>query len=119
MQADFEFMTETAELLRVIAHPVRLCIIMGLAEKEECNVSHMQHCLKKPQSTISQHLQKLKAAGLISADRRGLEVYYRIADQRIYNILEGLTAKGQAETRPLPASRESLKKAVRRKNKTA
>lgn len=106
MQLDLKSMTENAELLKAIAHPVRLCIIMGLAEKEECNVSYMQHCLKSPQSTISQHLQKLRAAGLISASRRGLEVYYRIADQRIYKILEGLKTGGQTESPPPGRSRK-------------
>ncbi|HYE08801.1 MAG TPA: metalloregulator ArsR/SmtB family transcription factor, partial [Patescibacteria group bacterium] len=46
---------DKAELLKVLAHPVRLCIVRGLMDKE-CNVSHMQECLELPQSTVSQHL---------------------------------------------------------------
>lgn len=90
MEPDFNFMNETAEMLKAIAHPVRLCIVMGLAEKEECNVSYMQNCLNSPQSTISQHLQKLRSAGIIAARRQGLEVYYRLNDQRILRIVEAL-----------------------------
>ncbi len=90
MKPDFEFLNEAAEMLKAIAHPIRLCIVTGLAENGECNVSSMQHCLKSPQSTISQHLQKLRAAGVISARRQGLEVYYRIVDKRIIKILKSL-----------------------------
>ena len=86
-----------ADLLRAISHPVRLCIVMGLVEKGECNVSHMQNCLDSPQSTVSQHLQKLRAAGVISARRQGLEVFYQIADQRVLKILKTIEADWPSE----------------------
>lgn len=41
----------TAEILKALAHPVRLCIVKGLMNKQ-CNVSHMQECLELPQSTV-------------------------------------------------------------------
>lgn len=87
MDKDFEKYKDIAEFLKVLAHPVRLCIIKGLTEKGSCNVSHMQWCLDLPQSTISQHLQKLRAAGLVKGERNGLEVSYSIADERIPNII--------------------------------
>lgn len=43
-----------------------------------------------PQSTVSQHLQKLRAAGIIEGRRNGLEIYYSIADERIRNIIEAI-----------------------------
>ena len=69
MDIERETYQEPAELLKAIAHPVRLCIVRGLWQGGGCNVSHMQDCLGIPQSTISQHLQKqivingLKAIG--------------------------------------------------------
>lgn len=78
---------EKAEILKVLAHPVRLCIVRGLVDKGQCNVSHMHNCLNMPQSTISQHLQKLKAAGIIKGERNGLEINYSICDKRIYNFI--------------------------------
>ena len=83
-------MEKMAEVLKALAHPVRLCIVSGLAEKGECNVSFMQHCLETPQSTISQHLQKLRAAGVITARRQGLEVYYRLSDARFGQLVVSL-----------------------------
>lgn len=90
MEKDWRSFEKTAELLKVLAHPVRLCIVSGLAEKGECNVSHMQECLATPQSTISQHLQKLRAAGLISGTRKGLEINYKICDHSIIPLIHTL-----------------------------
>lgn len=90
MEGDFKQYTETAELLKVLAHPVRLCIVKGLIEKGSCNVSHMQGCLELPQSTISQHLQKLRAARIVKGERNGLEITYSIADERVGKLINSL-----------------------------
>ncbi|GAA0728126.1 metalloregulator ArsR/SmtB family transcription factor [Clostridium malenominatum] len=81
---------DRAELLKVLAHPVRLCIVKGLIEKGKCNVSHMQNCLNMPQSTISQHLQKLRTAGIIEGERNGLEINYSICDKGIIKLIQSL-----------------------------
>lgn len=81
---------EIAEMLKALAHPVRLCIVRGLLQKGECNVSHMQTCLDAPQSTISQHLQKLRSAGIITGTRQGLEINYRISNPRMESLIKAL-----------------------------
>ncbi|NEZ47069.1 winged helix-turn-helix transcriptional regulator [Clostridium niameyense] len=88
MEKNFEIYNDTAELLKVLAHPVRICIIKGLLEKGKCNVTHMQDCLEIPQSTISQHLQKLRTAGIIKGERNGLEINYCVCDERVKAIVE-------------------------------
>lgn len=93
MTNDFNVYEKQAETLKVIAHPVRLCIINGLLDKGECNVSHMQECLNIPQSTVSQHLQKLKAAGIIEGKRSGLEIKYKICDNDIADMIKALMKK--------------------------
>jgi len=87
MELNLQKYTELAEMLKTIAHPVRLCIVRGLIQKGQCNVTHMQTCLDIPQSTVSQHLQKLKSAGIISGVRSGLEINYSICDQRVVQIV--------------------------------
>lgn len=87
MDNNFEKFNESAEFLKVLAHPVRLCIVRGLLQKGRCNVSHMQNCLDMPQSTISQHLQKLRTAGIIEGERNGLEINYRVCDERVEKII--------------------------------
>lgn len=87
MDKNFNEYNETAELLKTIAHPVRLCIIKGLLEKGECNVTYMQSCLGTPQSTVSQHIQKLKAAGIIEGRRSGLEIYYKVKSDKVAALI--------------------------------
>jgi ArsR family transcriptional regulator len=93
MEMDLKTYTERAELLKALAHPVRLCIVRGLIENGGCNVSHMQSCLGAPQSTISQHLQKLRAAGIISGIRNGLEINYQVCDQRVVQLVHILISE--------------------------
>ncbi|MFA6941674.1 MAG: metalloregulator ArsR/SmtB family transcription factor [Clostridiaceae bacterium] len=90
MNNNFKEYNEIAELLKVIAHPVRLCIINGLINKGKCNVGYMQNCLDIPQSTISTHLSKLRAYGIIEGERNGLEINYRVKDLRVIKIVNDL-----------------------------
>ncbi|MFD2673682.1 ArsR/SmtB family transcription factor [Marinicrinis sediminis] len=87
MDTSLQQYEQTAEWLKLMAHPIRLCILHGLSEKTSCNVSYMQQCLQVPQPTISQHLQKLKSAGLIQAERNGLEMHYRLASEEVRGLL--------------------------------
>ena len=75
-----------AETLKIFANPVRLCIISGLLEKGSCNVSHMEQCLTVSQSGISQHLQKLKMAGIITGEKVKNEVYYSIKNDEVRKL---------------------------------
>jgi DNA-binding transcriptional ArsR family regulator len=87
MDRDFMKYNKIAELLKVLAHPVRLCIVRGLVDNGECNVTYMQNCMDTPQSTISQHLQKLRSAGIVEGRRNGLEIYYRVSSDKVINLI--------------------------------
>ena len=84
---DMKNYIQKSEILKAIGHPVRLCIVRGLINNQ-CNVSKIQDCLNLPQSTISQHLAKLKSAGIIEGERKGLEVCYKVVNQQVIKILE-------------------------------
>ncbi|WP_145047405.1 helix-turn-helix transcriptional regulator [Paenibacillus xylanexedens] len=88
---------EPAEFLKALSHPVRLCIVRGLMRKKKCNVSYMQECLDLPQSTVSQHLQKLRSAGIVATERNGLEVNYVLADARVEQLIRILFEKDECE----------------------
>jgi len=77
---------QKSELLKALAHPIRLCIVKGLIEKES-NVTNIQECLDLPQSTVSQHLFKLKVAGIIKGKRKSLEISYRVINDDIRKII--------------------------------
>jgi ArsR family transcriptional regulator len=96
-QVEINAYSDTAEWLKVLAHPVRLCILHGLLDNGPCNVTYMQECLDLPQSTVSQHLQKLRAAKVITAQRNGLEMIYRISDANLQPLLKTLFAHGEGE----------------------
>lgn len=87
---NIEKFEQTAQLLKVLAHPVRLCIINGLLGTGRCNVSFIQNCLDTPQSTISQHLQRLRSAGIVEGKREGTEIYYSIANEKIALFVKDL-----------------------------
>ncbi|MFB5265755.1 ArsR/SmtB family transcription factor [Paenibacillus enshidis] len=87
MNSNFKAYTQTAEILKAIAHPVRLCILNGLLEKGSCNVTYMQECLELPQSTVSQHLQKLRSLGIVETERNGLEINYSVKDEKIKQLI--------------------------------
>ncbi|MBP2032040.1 ArsR family transcriptional regulator [Clostridium algifaecis] len=81
---------DTAELLKVLSHPIRLCIVRGLIDKGKCNVSYMQNCLEIPQSTLSQHLQKLRMTGIIQGNRNGLEINYTVCNETVIKLINVL-----------------------------
>jgi ArsR family transcriptional regulator len=76
-----------AEWLRALSHPVRLRMLQGLL-KCECNVGKVWQALGISQPLASQHLNRMRRAGLIVGTRRGQEICYRVADPRIAKILK-------------------------------
>ncbi len=75
-----------AEKLKTLAHPQRLCIVKGLIDKD-CNVTKIQECLGLPQSTVSQHIAKLRTAGIIKGKRDGLEICYSVVDKDVVELV--------------------------------
>ncbi|MED0951732.1 metalloregulator ArsR/SmtB family transcription factor [Bacillus mobilis] len=75
------------ELLKAMAHPLRLQIINELTNKKTLNVTQLTEILNIPQSTTSQHLSKLKRY-VLRAERKGLEVYYSINNSKADKIVE-------------------------------
>ena len=90
-QPDQKQLAESAELLKALAHPVRLCIVQGLLACGGCNVTHIRQCLSLPQSTVSQQLARLRRAGIVVGERRGLEVCYRVTNDVAAAVVRTLT----------------------------
>lgn len=86
---DLQIYEEKSEILKAMAHPHRLCIVKGLLDKP-CNVNTMQECLGIAQSNVSQHLNKLKAAGIVRGERCGNEICYRVVDPTAVRIVNSL-----------------------------
>lgn len=67
---------ELAALAAAIGHPARVAIIRILLERENCICGEIVEELPLAQSTVSQHLKKLKDAGLIRGSVDGPRVCY-------------------------------------------
>jgi DNA-binding transcriptional ArsR family regulator len=76
-----------AEILKALAHPVRLQILDILRDSEQC-VCHIEAVLKLRQAYISQQLMTLRKAGLVADRKDGLRVYYRITDRAVFRVLD-------------------------------
>ena len=68
-------MASTINLLRLLADPTRLRLLL-LLEQEELSVAELQQILGMGQSRISSHLAQLKRAGVVADRREGKNVYY-------------------------------------------
>ena len=76
-----------AEVLRLLAHPQRLRIVEILERCGTAPVHEIVEALDLPQGATSQHLGLMKKVGLVESERRGREVWYRVADPRALTIL--------------------------------
>lgn len=75
-----------AQLFRVLGHPVRIRILELLTEGER-TVGDLQTELQLDSSGTSQHLAALRQQGLLESRRAGTNVYYRIRDPRVSQLL--------------------------------
>ncbi|WP_278315056.1 ArsR/SmtB family transcription factor [Lolliginicoccus levis] len=85
------------ELLRALAAPVRIGIVLQLRESERC-VHELKDALGVTQPLISQHLRILKSAGVVEGERSGREVLYRLVDDHLAHIVADAIAHSE-ETR--------------------
>ncbi|MCV7067583.1 winged helix-turn-helix transcriptional regulator [Mycolicibacterium farcinogenes] len=74
------------ELLRVLAAPVRIAIVLHLNESPRY-VHEIAEALQTPQSLVSQHLRILKAARVVAGERVGRQVRYRLVDDHLAHIV--------------------------------
>ncbi|MDD8017058.1 MAG: metalloregulator ArsR/SmtB family transcription factor [Bacteroidota bacterium] len=70
-----------ADLAKALAHPARIAILEFLANSSACMCGDIVEELPLSQSTVSQHLQELKKAGLIQGEIEGAKVCYCINEK--------------------------------------
>ncbi|MEB9849496.1 metalloregulator ArsR/SmtB family transcription factor [Bacillus cereus] len=78
---------EDVDILKIMAHPIRLQIVNELSTRKTCNVTQLTELLNIPQSTVSQHLSKLRGT-VLQSERRGLEMHYYIDNAKARQIVE-------------------------------
>ena len=74
-----------ARVIKAMAHPTRLFIVDQLSAKERC-VAELTDMVGADMSTVSKHLSVLRGAGIITDDKRGAQVYYRLKTPCMLNF---------------------------------
>jgi DNA-binding transcriptional ArsR family regulator len=75
-----------ANLFRVLGHPARVRILEVLRDGDQ-SVGALQAELELDSSGTSQHLAALRRIGLVQSRREGTSVYYRVDDDRVFDLL--------------------------------
>jgi len=95
--------TESAKLFKTLMHPARLEILEILRDGEHC-VCHIEAALGYRQAYISQQLSVLREAGLIQDRRDGWNIYYRVIQPKVFDVLDTAQAvTGVKRSRRKPA----------------
>ena len=77
-----------ARVVKALAHPTRLFIVDELSRHGERCVCELTEMVGADMSTVSKHLSILKSVGVVDDDKRGNQVYYRLAVPCIVNFFK-------------------------------
>jgi DNA-binding transcriptional ArsR family regulator len=81
-----------AELFRIMSAPMRLKILNCLSDGEK-NVSYLLSKIDTTQPNMSQHLTTLYQAGILGKRREGVQIRYRIVDERVAKLCQAVCSK--------------------------
>ena len=81
-----EKLQEMAKIAKALSHPARLAIIKYLAEQKVCISGDISNEIPLSRTTVSQHLQELKKAGLIQGTIDGMKVNYCICNSNLAKV---------------------------------
>lgn len=107
-------MPSIVKILRVVADPNRLRVLL-LLEEEELSVAELQEILTMGQSTISTHLAQLKQAGLVQDRRTGKNNLYRASANNVAGALSQLLSQARAEIPEAARDQAALKRVLKKR----
>ena len=86
-----------AEVFRIMSAPMRLKIISALCNGEK-NVGQLLAEIPTTQPNMSQHLNTLYKAGVLGRRRDGVQIYYRIINERVVTLCRAVCTQIAIET---------------------
>ena len=86
-----------AEVFRIMSAPMRLKIISALCNGEK-NVGELLAEIPTTQPNMSQHLNTLYKAGVLGRRRDGVQIYYRIINERVVTLCRAVCTQIAIET---------------------
>lgn len=107
-------MPQIVKILRVVADPNRLRILL-LLEGEELSVAELQEILVMGQSTISTHLSQLKQAGLVEDRRTGKNNLYQLTHSDAGPVLSQLLDRARREIPEAEADQAGRRRVLRKR----
>lgn len=84
------FIKQQADLFKALGHPSRLLMVHALSDGDKC-VCELQTLVGDTMPTISRHLSILKNHGVVSSQKRGLNVYYTLEMTCLKSLLSCTT----------------------------
>jgi DNA-binding transcriptional ArsR family regulator len=84
---DLEALGQAAECLRILAHPHRLRIVQMLLQGDFI-VGELAEACELPTAMTSEHLRLMQRCGFLTSEKDGRQVYYRVAEPHLKNILK-------------------------------
>jgi len=84
----FEVLESTADVMKSLAHPVRLAIIDLLKDNPTLSVTNIQESLNIEQAAASYHLLQMKSKGILRSSKKANMVFYRIENKKALKALE-------------------------------
>jgi len=79
---------QLAERFKLLAEPGRLRMVYALLEAGDLCVSDLAVLVESSESATSHQLRQLRLAGLVKARKQGREVFYRVADAHVIQLLD-------------------------------
>ena len=86
-----------AEVFRIMSAPMRLKIISALCNGEK-NVGELLAEIDTTQPNMSQHLNTLYKAGVLGRRREGVQIYYRIINERVVTLCRAVCTQIAIDT---------------------
>jgi len=102
-------------LLAALADPTRLAIVRQLAQATETCACDFTSCCDVGQPTVSHHLRVLREAGVVTSERRGQSIWYRLAPetaQRLGAVAGSLVPGGLVQVGDIVARRQAARGSV-------
>ncbi|UCF29315.1 MAG: helix-turn-helix transcriptional regulator [Chloroflexota bacterium] len=91
-----------SSLLRAISQPARIEILLAIGSGEAC-VCHLEIATGQRQAYISQQLMALRSAGIVTSRREGRNVYYRLEDPSILELIQHAATLTSIDRREIQA----------------
>jgi ArsR family transcriptional regulator, zinc-responsive transcriptional repressor len=89
-----DMLQEAADCLKVMAHPIRLRIV-DILMKGDYSVREIAGICQMPEHQICEHLRLMQGCRLLTSERRGRTVHYKVVAYHLPSLLECIKSSGQ------------------------